>query len=631
MFVPRCMCTLPQLLCRVLLYAIYIFFLLHLLLITYIFTFLLFLPPALRGLFFSFCLSLQRGLTVKGTTLRKSASAAANTAISSRAATMVPTAVKPESKARRDICGSGTAQLGAKGIVAGAVMASLAPVLFSAPLQAASTLAPIGTHVQPAAQITQKAAERRQRSLPTPPSSPAAAKSGALSDRFSHEVSAGSQHTESLAEAKVPPDSIAVLRKANPAMHTYVNLQQALGIDKAGEQVHAPALRASTTIAAPEVAQASSVSPALHSSVGLPKTDPTTHTYVNLQALGINAAGKPVSASAGPEPAAQASMLSTAGLSSSDVTSTENEVLSQNQDSATYGIIIPPDDAASSHGEPLYDTRTLPESKVEAQQQRREEPEKPNRGNAANTPILHAPIKGQPEASAKAQPNRHARPRPRAATTIGFDYADPKTLNLKKPTRPRAATGELGDANTKRAERDSAQQNDASRVQRSTAGHMQPKERQPQQHQHQKERRGEPHRQQQQSGRDAVQQQSQRHASATVKGGDRRKKPMRQTAVPVAPPPVPDRPSQTEPATGEVDLSVFSWYRGFMSRQDAEQLLASSLEGTFLMRSSSRAPEPVVSFVHRGTIQHCRVKRNEKLKFSLGDIEVPFFLYTRGP
>ena len=71
---------------------------------------------------------------------------------------------------------------------------------------------------------------------------------------------------------------------------------------------------------------------------------------------------------------------------------------------------------------------------------------------------------------------------------------------------------------------------------------------------------------------------------------------------------------------GEVDLTTFPWYKGSLSRDKAERMLSSAKEGTFLMRSSSRAAEPVVSFVHFGTIQHSRVKRNEKLMYILGGI-----------
>jgi hypothetical protein len=65
---------------------------------------------------------------------------------------------------------------------------------------------------------------------------------------------------------------------------------------------------------------------------------------------------------------------------------------------------------------------------------------------------------------------------------------------------------------------------------------------------------------------------------------------------------VPSRPSRPDDPN---QLASFGWYKGTLSREAAERMLGSSKEATFLLRSSSRAPEPVVSFVHNGTMQHC--------------------------
>ena len=53
---------------------------------------------------------------------------------------------------------------------------------------------------------------------------------------------------------------------------------------------------------------------------------------------------------------------------------------------------------------------------------------------------------------------------------------------------------------------------------------------------------------------------------------------------------------------GEAGLTTFPWYKDFLSRNKAEQMFSSAKEGPFLIRSSSRAPEPAVSFIYCGTI-----------------------------
>jgi hypothetical protein len=80
-------------------------------------------------------------------------------------------------------------------------------------------------------------------------------------------------------------------------------------------------------------------------------------------------------------------------------------------------------------------------------------------------------------------------------------------------------------------------------------------------------------------------------------------------------------PSSTSSSTDIYSsCSRFVFFHGMLTRADAELLLSVASEGTYLMRRSVRAPEPIVSFVHLGHIQHCRILVNSANQFYVGPV-----------
>ena len=492
----------------------------------------------------------------------------------------------------------------------------VAAASFPVPSPLPPTTAINPTILQPPIANAESSKERRRRALPTPPPSPS--KEG---NRVGLKADTEAQPSQSAANDTVLPEKDPVL------VHTYVNLQS-LGLNTAGEPVlEQPA--------APTGVEASS-------EPGSDAQNSTAHTYVNLQSMGLNTAGEPLpeqpavatpAAGSGVhytevEPASkhqdssaygtviapdddavhtyvnlQAEGLNTAGKSvlvqvaSSGVHYTEVEHVSKQHESSSYGTAIAPDDGVDVDEEPLYDTRTLPESKVT-----------PIKHHHHHHPQQTAALPHLPEGADTLSVN----PARSRAATVGFDYANPRTLNLARKqkdeaeahvqqnrARPRAATAGFDYADPRKVAKE-AVQHPMNHTQTSASERKRQQKRPPLQNQ-----------QQHRKGR--------QEAPSKQQPGDDRRKGMPRAAE-VAPP-VPERPSRTENSSGDLDLSIFPWYRGLLSRQDAEQLLASAKQGSFLMRSSSRAPEPVVSFVHGGTIQHCRVRKNDAGLYKLGEIK----------
>eukprot|EP00041_Stephanoeca_diplocostata_P033713 m.1120021 g.1120021 ORF g.1120021 m.1120021 type:complete len:981 (-) comp24394_c1_seq4:625-3567(-) len=62
------------------------------------------------------------------------------------------------------------------------------------------------------------------------------------------------------------------------------------------------------------------------------------------------------------------------------------------------------------------------------------------------------------------------------------------------------------------------------------------------------------------------------------------------------------------------------YYRGFMSRREAESVLYSDgRNGSFLVRSSRNAEHPVLSFLYQDNVRHTRIRCGASKKFFLGD------------